>query len=245
MKTKYLLFGFLVSSLIGCTDLQSQYMKALSDAASPIQDKYAYLEKMFLDSKKDTNCVEYDRFEEIPFGERKKLLVLLSEKADDNVNDSAFWILHSPAGNGYNTGDIEIFGKTIFDRKSFNRFMNDTVYSKDDMESNLWEFDKYIVKPLQAAKYLLLFTDKIYVSPRANLTDYETGFVLSNVKVYNIDSKELIDSFDVAAQNSSSVRLSTDEAYLINISTAGVELNKNLYDNLKKKAISKVNKNPK
>ena len=228
MKTKYLLFGFLVSSLIGCTDLQSQYMKALSDAASPIQDKYAYLEKMYLDSKKDTNCVEYDRFEEIPFGERKKLLVLLSEKADDNVSDSAFWILHSPAGNGYNTGDIEIFGKTIFDR-----------------ESNLLEFDKYIVKPLQAAKYLLLFTDKIYVSPRANLTDYETGFVLSNVKVYNIDSKELIDSFDVAAQNSSSVRLSTDEAYLINISTAGVELNKNLYDNLKMKAISKVNKSPK
>lgn len=242
MKTKYLLFGFLVSSLIGCTDLQSQYQKALSDATSPIQDKYAYLEKMYLDSKEDTNCVEYDRFDAIPSGERNKLLALLSEKTENNVSDSAFWILHSPAGNGYNMGDIEIFGKTIFDRKSFNRFMNDTVYSKDDMESNLSDFDEYIVKPLQAAKYLLLFTDKIYVTPRVNLRDFENGFVLSNVKVYNIDSKELIDSFDVAAQNSSSVRLSIDDTYMIKISTAGGELNKDLYKNLKMKAISKVNK---
>lgn len=245
MKIKYFFLGFLATSLIGCTDLQSQYVKALSDAVTPIQDKYAYLEKMFLGLKDNTKCAEYERFEAIPSGERNNLLALLSEEADNNVNDSAFWILHSPAHNGYNIGDEEIFGKSSYDRHSFNCFLNDTVYSKENMETNLSEFDKYIVKPLRAARYLLLFTDKVYVSPQVNLRDFENGFVLSNVKVYSIDSKELIDSFDVAARNSSRVRLSIDDAYMIDLSTAKVELNKDLYDNLKKKAISKVNKSPK
>ena len=104
------------------------------------------------------------------------------------------------------------------------------------MNSYLEQFEQNIVNTLKTAKYLLVVKDKMLIKPKTYLNMFEPGYVYSEVQVYDLASKKLIDTFDVGAKNSHEVyesMFSSDDAI-------HKTLMRNLYDNLYGNAIIKA-----
>ena len=240
---KLFIGGIIALSFIGCTNWQAEYQKKFAEAALPIQGKFEFMEKMYHNMQEDKDTIiYYDNVDKVPVRERQRLIELLPNgtfKEEKDILD--FWIMN-PSGYDDNNRVFEDSKDSWSNSYSYYYFANDTVYSEDMMEDALYHFDQYIVKPLQAAKYLLLIKDKLIVRPRVNMRDFDGGYILSHVIVFDIEAKEQIDSFDVAAENSGNVRLSMDSAYMIDLKTGQYELMKDLCSNLNNNAISKARK---
>ena len=224
--------------------LQEEYQKSISDAMYSIQGKYDFLKKMYDGKESNTKCVDYENVDKLSSKEIRMISQSLPDKEVPQNDKSGCLVQYIPSKNGLNV-NMEwwdrVFGSGIYS------YANKKVLDESTKEKCFSEFNSDVVRPLQSAKFFIKVTDVIFVKPKINLYDYESGYVLSHVDVYDINTKEIVDSFEVAASNSDKLRFyMEDNNFFIDKDKAAPKLKTDLYhrlrDNVYDKTLERQNK---
>lgn len=212
--------------------LQEEYQRNISEALPSIQGRFDYLKEIYDGIGENTDCVEYKNVDGLSSEEIRMFSQLLPEEDTPNItftNNMKYVILHIASKNAAAIGMgwwNRVFGAG---EGSYLSLVNKTIETESMKEQCLSAFNEDIVTPLRSMKYLLVVTDKIFVRPGVNPRTFDGGYVLSHVDVYDVDTKGVVDSFDVAADNSEKVRLTMeDDNIFIDAVKALPELNNNL-----------------
>lgn len=230
--------------------LQEEYQKGISEGISSIQDKYDSLKEMYETMREEnTDCAEYRNQDALPPAEVINLVMYLPEEAQPLSDRSEeFLVLYNPSKNGVNLNDI--WWERVFGGDLYQRWINDLDWTYDTLKTEyrkercLQKFNDEVVQPLQTAKYLLVVTDELFVEPNLqSITyNYESGYVFANVSIYDINTKELVDSFYMAADNSNHLEFDTEkyDRFSIDWNKAYPKLKRNLYERLRNNVINEA-----
>lgn len=234
MKTRFLFLLVITVIFAGCTDWKAEYKKRLNEAFEPVKDKFEFAEGIYKDCDNRINCVTYDSYKDLP-AEHFQMLDKMytgNEKSVLIQHPYDWIVLHNCARDGMNIGDKKYFDKddlsSYYSYRDFNSSLN-----KKGVDAIIDNFNNGFVKVFERAKYLLLVTDKILIKPEViNAETFNMGYVYSEVKIYDLNTKEEIGTFDVLSENSD--RLSTDLS-------AG-QMIENLYNHHKDNVLVKASK---
>ena len=243
-----------------CTNWQDEYKKRLAEASEPIMGKIDFYNEKYAEIDKYANSISYEDLEKVRLNDAKMILESLPKETKKEYHLDEFIILNIPDSGGIHINDQIFYNsdEEYGEEYSYYKFFNDDfifndITSENQMNYYLSKFEERIVKPLKAAKYLLIIKDKILVEPDCPVygDEFTNGYVFSGVDVYDLDSKQLIDRFDVAATNSNTVKVETDLSYSISkdkvdvsgtgfIKNGNLALTEDLYSCLKENAKSKA-----
>jgi len=238
----YFIVSILTFSLVSCVDWQEEYNKKIAEAAEPIQDRFEFLEEMHHKMNVEGKCAIHDQDDNLSVDEVVLISKYNPKEIVAQVSNPEEWIVfHTPDSLGYHMGDDGFLIKDKYN--SYYRFVTDTVTSKDQLESKLRWFNEDVVEPIKTAKYLLVVSDEILIKPEVKYKEkygfksreyegFTGGYVLANVIVYGLSSKQQIDSYKVAAKNSEALEC---EDYALRS-----ELDRDLLENLKKSVLSEA-----
>lgn len=244
-KTKFFTkLILLVLCLNSCTtDWKAEYLKKLKEAAQPIQEKVEFINTTQKGLAEYTNGNVYEKIERVPSDVVKQIVNALSLDSAANLHPDEFVVLNIPDSSGYHVNDRAFFNYDddyYGEEYSYYRFFNDdgilNYMDEDNLSYNIQLFEDNIKKPLEAVKFLLVIKDKVLVKPHCPVygDSFDSGYVLSEVQVFDVATRQLIDTFDVAAENTENVQISIDD---IGFTKDGDRtLLKNLYMSLKKNA---------
>ena len=247
----YVRIGLLsiVFSVVSCstpTDWQAQYKTKLSELAQPIQEKIDFLKEACQKYESiNDSCVCYKNADMVSRTDSRKILNALPEVGTlENYNDKSYLIIHSHAEGGICLDEsYEFLGHAEDGQYNYDKFFSIDLEEEskmyydnpeDRMKEILSSFEEKYTVPLSKLNYLLIVKDKILVKPDGERDGttflYDTGYILSSVEVYDLNTKQLINTFDMAAENSESLN--------IDLFKPQESLNKNLYSNLKKNIVT-------
>lgn len=249
MKTRFLLLLLLAGILAGCTDYQAEYKKQLQEAFAPVKDKYEFAQNLYKNIGENLNCITTNDLNSLS----KEQQAMLSKVTNINDNSEQIyhpedWIIfHNKAKGGSDIGEYstyDFFKENTY--PSYDHFVNDsTIKKKDNMESALRLFKSQFVDKIKDFKYLIVVTDKILVKPQIFEDGFIKGCILSNVKIYDLNTKQECGSFDVVSENGDIVRGEYTEneftrQYGVGPGLLMDDFIKDLYDHHKKNIIAEA-----
>lgn len=255
MKDKGIIWAFLTISLVSCTDWNEVYKARFADAVEPVKEKIDFFNAKYADLDKYAGSARYESLESLPFEDLYKIMEAFP-KDDKEEKSGNYIVLNVPDSCGEQVADRTFFDfdlKSYDGEKSYWNYSCDSIpytfRDEDDVSYYLERAESEIIEPMKKANYLLVIEDKILVKPHSPIMsgEFEGGYVLAEVQVFDLKTKKKIDTFNVAAQNSQNVKFETDRSY--SVSESGVDIHgagfiehgdwtliKDLYSNLKKNA---------
>ncbi len=189
------------------TDWEAKYIENAKDVIAPIKEKYEFAQAFYQKSKENNDsCIVVNKVEDLSYGQ-KAILKKHIEEEDSIVgyhSDECILIHNCPSG-GKGFSSHEYFGLEKLELYE--------AFSGQKIDVNEFNFNVLISKlkqevaTFEKAKYLVVVTDKILVMPGRVTNFFYTGYVLSNVKIYNLKTRELIETIDVLSTNGEKVEV--------------------------------------
>lgn len=253
---KVLGLGILATGILAsCTDLKKKYDEKLQEEFAPIKERFEYVESIYKNIDADSSCICFNNVNELPKEMIEKILAVYTgnEESVENYHPEYWMVFHNHfQGHGLydEKSDDNYFSTEVFGEPSYYDYLNDsTIIDNDYIEYRMVDFHKDIVERFQNVKYILEVKNEFMAEPVYRVTSFESGCIYATVKVYDIATKQVVDTFAVVSENgknvsynSGSINLKTGEYSAKGATTPDLmgNLIKHHYTNVVVKAAKRV-----